>query len=260
MNPITLWQLLFEPQFQAGLFAGLVAAALGLLVQAWAGRRRSPDRWSPDWGFLWAAATLAAAAVIGLINPRVAERVIGTYSWANTGAFLSVAAAAVGIYFGRDRRGLPLAIGLTIGGVWATVPDTESIGILMGVTAASLWIWWPRPIIRIGTLGAVLVPALIMTTALLGGANRASGLMGGIGVIGALLIFSIGRPTNATIDVGIQLLVVLGWSRWAGLSGSAPLAFSIGVFVTVLGVAAKLTAPLLLERRRAQPARDESVS
>lgn len=259
MNPLTLWELLFQRNFQAGFVAGMAAVAVGLALAGWSLRRRSSRGWLPDWGVLWAAAVLGAAAVMGLTNAQVAERIVGTYSWANTGAFLSVAAAAIGVHFGRDRRGLPLALGLTIGGVWATVPDTESIGILMGVTASLLWIWWPQPRVRIGVLGAFLVPALIMVTALLGGGNRASGLMGGIGVIGALVIFSIGRPTTPLIDVGIQLLVVLGWSRWAGLSDSAPAAFTIGVLVTVLGVAAKLAAPAIVDRRRPQPAPDESA-
>lgn len=250
MNPITLWELFFESQFQAGLVAGLVAVALGLSIR----------RFSPDWGVLWAAATLAAAAVLGLLSPRVVGRVADTHAWTNIGAVLSVGAAAVGIHFGRDRRGLPLAIGLTIGGVWSTVPDTETIGILMGVTAALLWVWWPEPRIRIGVIGAVAVPALIMATALLGGAPRPSGLMGGLGVVGSLLIFSVGRPTNAVIDVSIQALVVLGWSRWAGLSDTASTAFSIGVLVTLLGVAAKLSAPRIAGRFSSQPAPRERSS
>lgn len=242
VNPITLWELLFTSEFQVGFLAGAGALVVGLALR----------RWEPDWGVLWALAAVAGAWVIGFANLRTLERVVGTYSWANIGALLSIAAAAIGISLARDRKGLPLAVGLTVGAVWSTVPDTESISLLMGVTASLLWIWWPRSRIEIGTLGAVLVPALIMATALLGGAPRPSGLMGSIGVIGALLVFSIGRPANVVIDVVIHVLVVLGWSRVAGLSGSAQAAFAIGVVVTVLGVAAKLLAPLALDRWKRQ--------
>lgn len=238
MNPLTLWQLFFEPNFQAGFAAALLAVGFGLLVR----------RFRPDWGVLWALAAAGGYAAMDLISSRTLDRVFGSYSWSSVGAVLCIVAAALGIGLGRERPGLPLAIGLTVGGVWATVPDTLSSGVLMGVTAALLWIWWPKPYVAVGWVGAVLVPAVVITAVILGGIGRASGLMGGLGVVGVLLIYPIGRPTVPAVDVGIQLLAVLGWSRWAGLSDSAPEAFVIGVVVTVLAVAAKLAAPVAYDR------------
>ena len=129
MNPLTLLELLGEPQFQTGFVIGLIALAALLIVR------------KAGWFLAWGLAALAALTWTGFLrsSPEVP-------SWAIPAAALTVMASAVSFY--AIMRRVPawaagIAFALWVLGVWGTVPDTERAAVTMGTTAALLPGLWP---------------------------------------------------------------------------------------------------------------------
>ena len=248
VNPVTLWNLLFEPTFIAGVLAALVAGLILLLLQ----------RVRPDWGVGWVAAAGAGVWYSGFWRVGMGDRVSeAALDWWPA-VVVAAVAGAVGLHQGRKRPGLPLAVGLTVGGVWATVPDTELARVMMGVTAILLWVSWPRQWVSIGVLGAALVPIALAASAVAGGVGRDSGTIGALGVIAILALYPAGRHISTWFDLGTQLVAVLAWSRIAGRADSAVAALVIGLIITAVVVAAKLSGPRWLGRRTDQSASESA--
>lgn len=221
--------LLTGTQFLWGAGAGLI----GLLL-SYGLRKRSPD-----WGLVWAAAVLAALVTTGLVRGGLAGsgRGASTSLWQIGVAVLAALIAAYGIQRLRTGWVGPFALAITIGGIWATVPDTERAAVLIGVTAALAWAWWPARWSVPGVSGALALGLLLVWVALRGGVGRETGWIGAVGSIAMLgwSAFALPRAHPGLTLAGHAVLVAV-WSRWAGLSNSSVTALAIGV-ATSLAIA-----------------------
>ncbi len=211
--------MLGSTPFLYGAVAGLVG--LGL---AYAFKRRGSD-----WGIWWALAAIPVTARYGSLRVGPAERVFDDVLWAIPVALAAVGLAAFGLVRLRDEWVGGPAFVLTVGGIWTTVPDTEHLAVLLGVTAAVIWAWWPGFWSRPAVLGSIAVALLIAWGTLVGSVTRDSGIVGGLGALASLGWFAIFVPIkNRYVWLASYALVVLVWARWAGLSATGSRALLIG--------------------------------
>lgn len=219
--------LITGPLFLWGAGAGLV----GLLL-SYGLRRREPD-----WGLVWGAAVVTALAATGFFRgglvgsgPRGASSPL----WHIAMAVLAVMFAAYGIQRLRTNWVGAIAVTVTIGGIWATVPDTERAAILIGVTAALAWAWWPTDWASPRFAGSLVIGLLLAWVALRGGEGRETGLLGALGSMTMLgwSAFALPQSRPGLVLLGHVALVAV-WSRWAGLSTSSLTALAIGVSASV---------------------------
>ena len=222
--------MLTSRPFGYGLLAGI-----GGLVIAVIFRRRDTD-----WGVWWGLATIAVTALYGNFRLEAVERVSRDALWSFPVALLATFGAAYGLRKLSDQWVGGPALGVTLVGIWATVPDTEHAAVLLGVSAGLVWAWWPTFWSKPKTTGAVLVAMLIAWAVLVGGLARSSGIIGGLGVLSSLGVYShYVRLNNRYVWLLGYTATALVWSRIAGLSDSGWKALLIGgaawVVVAVLG-------------------------
>lgn len=211
--------------FLYGAAAGLVG--LGL---AYAFKKRGSD-----WGIWWALAAIPITVRYGSLRPGPTGRVLDEVLWAIPVALIAVGVAVLGLLRLRDEWVGGPAFVMTVGAIWTTVPDTEHIAVLLGVTATVIWAWWPGLWSRPGLLGSVAVATLIAWGILVGSVTRDSGIIGGLGALASLGWFAFFVPIkNRYLWLGAYALVVLLWARWAGLSATGWGAFMIGAIVLVV--------------------------
>lgn len=210
------------------LFLWGAAAGLVALLLSYGLRKRSPD-----WGLVWGAAVVTAFVATGLLRGGVAvsgSRGASTPSWQIAIAVLAALFAAYGIQRFRTSWVGAIAVAVTIAGIWATVPDTERAAVLIGVTAAVAWAWWPAGWASPRVAGSVLIGLLMAWVALRGGVGRETGFIGAVGSMAMLgwsaLALPEARP-GLTLTGHVALVAI--WSRWAGLSTSTATALAIGV-------------------------------
>jgi hypothetical protein len=209
MNPLTLLELIGQPEFQSGFAIGVAGLVLLLVLRrvgwllvwgmaafgalAWAGRLRGVET-APEWGLVAVAVTAVAA----------------------TGAFYVLL-----------RQVPPWAMGIAFAlwvlGVWGTVPDTERAAIAMGVTAAMLPALWPALRVRIGWEGVVVAVAALGFVAITDGSARHASIVGALGMAGmpvaaaaALRWLRPSRQQSAWWFVGAQVVHVIVSGRVAG--------------------------------------------
>lgn len=203
----------------AGLFGLLLSYAL----------RKRP----PDWGLVWSAAVVIAFVATGLFRggafgsgPRGGSAPL----WQIAIAVLAALFAAYGIQRLRPGWVGAFAVAATIGGIWATVPDTERAAVLIGVTAAVAWAWWPAQWATPRVAGSLIVGLLLAWVALRGGVGRETGLIGAVGSMAMLgwTAFALPDSPRGLVLAGHVVLVGV-WSRWAGLSTSSATALAIGI-------------------------------
>ncbi len=220
--------------FLWGAGTGLVG-----LVFAFGLRKRSPD-----WGLVWGAAVVIAFVATGLLRGGVVgtgPRGGSTPLWQIAIAVLAAVIAAYGIQQLRTGWVGAFAVAITIGGIWATVPDTERAAVLIGVTAALAWAWWPAVWASPRFAGSLVVGLLLAWVALRGGVGRETGLIGAVGSIAMLgwTAFALPDAPPGLILAGHVALVAV-WSRWAGLSTSS-------VTALLIGTSASLAVALVLQ-------------
>lgn len=209
--------------FLWGAGAGLV----GLLL-SYGLRKRSPD-----WGLVWGAGVVIAFVATGLLRGGVAgsgPRGASTPLWQVAITLLAALFAAYGIQRLKPSWVGAIALAVTIAGIWATVPDTERAAVLVGVTAAVAWAWWPAEWATPRVAGSVVVGLLLAWVALRGGVGRETGWIGAVGSMSMLgwSAFALPEAPPGLILAGHVALVAV-WSRWAGLSTSSLTALAIGV-------------------------------
>jgi hypothetical protein len=234
--------LIVSAQFLSGAAAGLV----GLLLLYGFRHRR------PDWGLVWGAAVIIALATTGLLRGGLTDsgsRGAATIPLWQTGLGLVVGVfAAYGIHKLREGSIGAGAVAISVAGVWATVPDTESVAVMVGVTAALAWAWWPAKWATPHLVGALAIGLIAAWVATRAGVGRETGFIGAMGSLGMLgwsaLAFPRSMPGLAL--AGHAVLVAI-WSRWAGLSTSSGTAVMIGVAASV-GIAIVLQIVSRLSR------------
>ena len=235
--------LLTDPEFQAGVVLGI--AGLLLLVAL--------RRQSIDWGLIWAAAALLAPVTARLFGAEAGRDLnLDTLQPTPTILVAATAAAAVaaaGLIRSRVYQATALGLAISIAGIWATVPDTEEVAVLVGVTAGLIWAWWPAGWSWPGIAGSVAIVGIAAWLAVEGGLARDTGMVGAFGSLAALgwsaFALPIGRPLIWLLG---HLATVLVWSRWAGLSDSVATALVIGLPATVLIAAGARLAERLSPR------------
>ena len=226
VDPRTLLVLIGDTTFQIGLLAGAAAVLVAIVAS---------NRLKLDWGLLWAVATGAAWLLLGAPGEAMLNRSLDLHPWALPSAVVAASLSGWALWRVRDRPLAPIAVVLSLGGVWATVPDTELIAVQLGVSAGLLWAWWPRRFVAIGRVGVVLVPAVAMLAVLIGGSGRRTGLIGGLGAMAILAGYALLDDRRPWLTLGVHLGWVLGWARLAGLRRTATAALIVGAAVTVGG-------------------------
>ncbi|HEY5889529.1 MAG TPA: hypothetical protein VIW94_02360 [Acidimicrobiia bacterium] len=223
--------MLGSTPFIYGAIAGLVGLAL-----AYAFKKRGSD-----WGLWWALAAIPVTARYGSLRLGPAERVFDDALWAIPVAVAAVAMAAFGLWRLRDEWIGGPAFLLTVGAIWTTVPDTEHLAVLLGVTATVIWAWWPGFWSRPAVIGSIAVGMLVAWGVLVGSVTRDSGILGGLGALASLGWFAFFVPIkNKYVWLGSYAVVVLIWARWAGLSTTGSRALLIGAIAwAVAAVAAR---------------------
>jgi len=170
MNPLTLLELLDQPEFQRGFAAGVVALVAVLLIR------------KAGWLLAWGLAAVAGLAWSGLLrsNPMVPE-------WGLPAVAVTALAAAASFY--ALMRKMPawaagIAFALWVLGVWGTVPDTERATVVMGVTVAMVPVLWPGLRIRSGWEGMAVAAAVLGFVVITDGAARTTSIVGALGMVG----------------------------------------------------------------------------
>ncbi len=234
VDPTVALRLLQTPEFQRGLVAGLAALAIGLFMR----------RIRVDWGLLWAPTVGAALFWADVLNRQALERSLTRHGWVLPAAALTIAAVSYGLIKNRSRPELAPALALSLAGVWATVPDTEVISVLLGVTSAMVWLWWPRQLLPLRAAGALGIATVAAASGAAGSVGRPGAYVGAFGALAALALLSWPRRSiSPWWSFAAHAALVIGWSRVAGLSRSAPTALAIGVGLTAVVGAATLWIP-----------------
>lgn len=232
MDPLVLVELLRTAEFRAGLGAGLIAAAVGTVMPArW---RRFID------GFLFMAlAGGIATGFVAAVRPAAVERAWALGPQWLLAAAIAALAAAWGLRQARTRWHPSVTWLVSLGGVWATTPDTELSAVLLGASIPMMALMWLRPRTSVAWVGALAATSLAAATVLLDGAVRPSGLVGGLGSLAALALMGLRPVRPAWLVVGWHVVIVVGWSRIAGLAPSATRALTVGVGITAVAALAE---------------------
>lgn len=213
-----------RPELRAGLAAGLVALAIGVLVQA-APRAVGVRRVPRAGGVLVAAAACAALAERGLLPSglvpalvllsiggaaaRSPGRRVGAVLLAPGSVLLAAAtggrhapfpqlvAAAIasgGGWLAADfdahmRRGPgPVLFAVSAYAAYAVVPETDAALTLVGAALPPALLGWPASLDGLGTTGAFAACGVLGWAVGHGGAARPSALVGGVGALGLLAL------------------------------------------------------------------------
>jgi hypothetical protein len=271
-------------ELRTGLAAGTVALVIGVLVSVGL-RTRARPRWGTA-GLLFAAAALvgldlthdapgglvggtalvalgagvAAAARLPLavrlaaVAPGAwlvaAHGAIPGEPWVRVLVFITIVVGGA-LVADVDRRtarlGLgPLLFALSIGGVYATVPDTEQALVLLGVAAPVALLGWPLRQAVLGPAGSPAAVAVLAWTAAVGGVGRPSSIVGAVGCLGLFVVAPLSRRsvrTSAPVVVATHALLVLVSARVAGLRPTVSAAVAVVLLELVVGVAVWGAAP-----------------
>lgn len=224
--------LLSSSEFLAGVGAGLVG-----LLAAYQFRSRVPD-----WALIWAGLALAVLWGSGVLGNAPSGRGPTTPALGVLAAFVVGGFAAYGLWRLREIDIAALAVLVSIGGVWATIPDTENAAVLLGVTVGLTAAWWPWRWSAPAALGAVALVAVATWVAAGGSVARTTGLVGALGSIGSLGWSAVAfAAAPRWVWLALHTISVLVWSRWAGLLESTTMALVVGVAAAVvLALAAQL--------------------
>jgi hypothetical protein len=234
MNPLTLLELLEQPEFRMGFAVGALGLIAILIVR------------KPGWLLVWGVAAIGALGWAGSL--RWAE---ATPGWGLPG--VTVIAVATAAAFRLLMRQTPawsvgIVFALWVLGVWGTVPDTERAAVVMGVTAAMLPALWPALKIRVGWEGTPVAVAALGFVTITDGAARSVSMVGALGMAGMPVVAAavcqwsrggrrsspwwlvtaqvvhvivsgrvagqISQPEGALIVVILSALVTGGWLAW----------------------------------------------
>lgn len=182
MNPLTLFDLLGQPEFRTGFVVGVAGLVAALIL------RRA------GWLLIWGVAAFVALAWAGLLR-----LVPGTPGWAVPVAILLALAGAWAFRVLLSRApawSVGLTFALWVLGVWGTVPDTERAAVPMGVMAAMLPALWPALKVRVGWYGAPVAIAALGFVIATDGATRTGAMIGALGMIGMAVVAAVWARSN----------------------------------------------------------------
>lgn len=210
--------------FQYGALFGVAGVLLSYALR----------RHRPDWGLLWSGAVVAAFVVLGGLRFRFDD---ATDLFWLVLAFGAAAVATTTVLRLAEEFVVGPGLAISLAGIWATVPDTEKMAVLLGATAVMIWGWsftrWAQPRL----LGAVGIGILVALSATSGGLGRTTGMIGAIGSLATLGLSGWALPiTRPVIWLTGHTVLVLVWSRWAGLAETPVAALAIGGVTSALVV------------------------
>jgi hypothetical protein len=274
-----------------GLF-GLAFAAGGVLALD---GRLGTDELLPvpgelGWGLLllWIAGTVAARTPSPLVvGPLAALPGALLVAGANEGldagwvpvvivlgtAVLGATAADLDHRLARFGLG-PLLFAVAVLGIYFTVPDTEIMRAIVGVTVPLVLLAWPYAAAALGPGGGYAGIALLLWIVPIEGIGRPGAVVGAVGAFGLLLAEPLGRALVPYVErrlpvarrtikqpraiyFGAQVALTLYASRVAGMAQEALLA----ALLLIPALAAGLAFGVLLvmpERRRRRKRRNGS--
>lgn len=202
-----------------GLFVGLVGLPVAALIRR------------VDWGALFFALALAG---LWLITPRWVDTP-PPFSLPLVLAALVVPTVAVALLFRSGGNAAPWPFLIALGGAWATVPDIESISVLLGAALPLAFAAVPLGYTRIGPFGGGAAGLLSAIVVLSEAGSRSAAA---IGAIGALTMTTFWR--NDLRSWVAHLVLVGFWSRVAGRtsSGAEALVWGLAGTAVILGASA----------------------
>ena len=178
--------------------------------------------------------------------------------WARTLVTVAVAAGATLVTdfddrWRREAMGLTLFV-ITAAGVYATVPDTELVGAVLGASLPLLLLGWPARLASLGRPGGAAATALLLWAGAAGGGGRPASIVAVVACLGLLVGVPVGTfllPRAAATFrrvsvsplllslVGSHVVIVVTAARVAGqrtdLAGAAVLAVVIGAAAVLIG-------------------------
>jgi hypothetical protein len=211
----------------------LLGGAFGLLGLAIAALTR---RWNFDWGLIWGAMALAALSV-------ATRRWAGNFAGLANPLFVALAIAAVvsvtiTIHRGSGVARTPLPFLVSMLGIYATVPDTETVLALLGVTGLMALAWAPLAWAQPRWPGAAAMAVITTLAVVSGGRGRESSIVGALAAMAVMGVLAFRTWLYPTIAPLLVHLVLVGWwSRVAGRADSAGAALLVGLGLTVPVVA-----------------------
>jgi hypothetical protein len=215
-------------------------------------------------------AALALIAGVGLVDPS-ANSAIWIIAIVVLGPALAGSAVA-----DFDRRASPSGLGpqlllISIVGLYATVPDTELVLVLLGAMLPITLLAWPQVFARVGSGGAYAAIGLFLWISTIEGAGRPGSIVGAVATLALLVAEPVGRfvasrahadrllecPTVGRLRAGgfvvMQLLLAAYAARVAGRVDDPIVALVLALPGVAIGVAVGSRASLGPPRARTRP-------
>jgi len=224
-----------------------------------------------EWAFVLGIGLVAVAGAIldlaALVKPREWQKVALALAWvlvlppAAGLAWLAglpgidwVTLAAPVVMLGagaaiRQYRGSPFdrllgpMLALSILGIWATVPETDMIRVILGTAIVMALATLPPINARPISAGAFSLAGLLVWLTAYGGAARPGSIIAGWACLGVLVMIPLlglsRKPIGHTAVVGIHLIVIFVASRLMG-SWESTVATLIGIVALLIAAAGVL--------------------
>jgi hypothetical protein len=233
----TLVGLHVTHEVPGGLVGGAALAAVGAAI---AGGAVKGGAVKGD-----AAARLAQpAAVVPGAWVVAAHGAIPGEPWVRVLVFATIVAGSA-LVADLDRRTARLGVGpvllaVSVGGVYATVPDTEQALVLLGVAGPVALLGWPLRRAGLGRAGSAAAVSVLAWTAAVGGVGRPSSIVGAVACLGLFVVGPlIRRPDRfrAPTMVAAHAVLVLISARVAGLRPTVRAAVTVVLLELVVAVA-----------------------
>lgn len=221
--------------------------------------------WRPRAAWLLATAAAVPGAVV-VADVAAAESDLG---WVRALVFTAtVAGGALVAAFdhGQRRAALgPTLLAGTVLGMYATLPDTEQITVVVGAALPLAFLGWPFVLGVLGP-GAYATVGLLAWVATVGGHGRPGSIVGALAGLGLLLVEPVvrpwwrgraaspPRPVHSVGLIALQAGVVTVTSRIAGLETAAGTAAAIsGLVLLAAGCTLAVLRALAPRARAIQP-------
>jgi hypothetical protein len=213
-------------------------------------------------GFRRSLLTSGLCAVPGAAVVASAASLENDVGWVPPVVFVSIVVASILVvdFDGANARaGLgPVLFAIALLAMYTAVPDTEEAAAVAGAALPIALLGAPFPVAALGAAGAPAAVGIIAWVAAVGGRARPGAVIGAIACLGVLLVEPVVRrlrpglrasspasplSLRAILIVALDLALVAGTSRVAGLETSGGLAAAISVLL--LAVAGAVVAILL---------------
>jgi hypothetical protein len=244
------------------LVGGLLVLAVGAFVTRWL-------RWPVLIGVL---AAVPGAALVAT-STDVADIDI---PWVRALTFLTiVVGAALVPEFDREnaRGGLgPVLFAVTALGMYTTLPDTEEVLVVIGVTWPLALLGWPKPWASLGAAGSAATVGLVAWIASVGGQGRPGAIIGALACLGVmliepvvLLVFGRRRPPTPTSPFSSGVIVVaalhVALVMFVSLAAGREISARAAAAISAVGFAGATLALLVILglRRPETTARDRNA-